>query len=208
MLSIAAELDEITSSVVMEHKRRLTIPVLARAQHQPRNAMKMTKLPKATLYCVYNAFLKSGDISRKTHVHGSDKKCTTTFLTRLKRSIKVNQCTPMTVLAKNRNVSMKTIHKAIHEDLGMSSYICQCRNLLTEKAKAIRAKQCLKLLSFLKNKASKELIWVNENKFIVDAKVNRQNQCVMACFGDQTPSLCHGLWGHGEWRHPHGPTLH
>lgn len=174
----------------MESENRSAIAVLARAGHQARDIVKLTNLPRATVYRVYNTFMKSGDVSRKKHAPRSDKKRTPRFLAGLKRSIKANPGTPMTTLAKNRNVSTKTVHKAVHEDLGMSSYVRRRRNLLTEKAKAIRAERCPKLLSFLKHKASsKILIWVDEKKFVVDAEVNRQNQRVIAFDPSDVPPV-------------------
>ena len=71
-----------------------------------------------------------------------------------------------------------------------SSYIRRRRNLITEKAKAIGAEQCYKLLSFLKHKAaSKILIWADEKKFVVDTKVSRQNKRVIAFDPFEVPRL-------------------
>ena len=151
----------------MESENKSAIAVLARAGHQARDIVKLTNLPRAIVYWVYNTFMKSGDVSRKKHASRSDKKQTPQFLAGLKRSIKANPGTPMTTLAKNRNVSTKTVHKAVHENLGMYSYVRnRRRDLLSEKAKAIRAERCPKLLSFLKHKVSSKILnWVDENKF-------------------------------------------
>lgn len=150
----------------------------------------MTKLPRATVYRVVKAYNQSGDVKRKPHAQRLDTKRTPRFLAGLKRTIKANPSTPMTTLARNHNVSTKTIHKAVHEDLGMSSYLCRRRNLLTEKSKAIRRERCPKLLSFIKHKAaSKVIIHVDEKKFVVDAEVNQHNSRVIACDPSEVPPV-------------------
>lgn len=174
----------------MEQTKRSAIAVLADAGHSARDIVKMTKLPKVTVYRVYKNYVKSGTVERRKHSTRSDNRRTPRFLAGLKRSISANPNTPMTTLAKNRHVSVKTIHKAVHDDLGLSSYVRRRRNLLTAKAKAIRAERCPKLLSYLKHKAcSKILIWVDEKKFIVDAEVNRQNSRVIAADPSEVPPV-------------------
>ena len=104
----------------MEREKRSAITVLACAGCQACDIVKLTNLPRVTIYWVYNAFMKSEDVPHKKHAPRSDKKRTQQFLAILKQSIKTNPGIQMTTLAKNRNMSTKTIHKANHEDLGMS----------------------------------------------------------------------------------------
>jgi hypothetical protein len=96
----------------------------------------------------------------------------------------------MTQLAKKRSVSLSTISRAVNHDLQMTSYVRTRRNLLTDKAKAIRAERCPKLLSHLKHKgASRTIVFVDEKKFVVDAQVNRQNSRVIVADPADVPPV-------------------
>ncbi|QQP50692.1 Hypothetical protein FKW44_011794 [Caligus rogercresseyi] len=68
----------------------------------------------------------------------------------MKRSITSNPTILMTTLTKNRGVHVSTISKANNKNLRMKSYVRRTINLLTDKAKAIRAEWCPKLLNHLK----------------------------------------------------------
>ena len=87
----------------------------------------------------------------------------------------------MSKLVKKHNVSRRTISRAVNEDLGMSSYIRRCCNLLTAHSIAIRVERCPKLLNYLKNKKGHVHIFLDEEKFIVDEVANCQNTQVIAC---------------------------
>ena len=58
----------------MEQKHRSAIAVLADAGHPPAKIVKMTKLPKSTVYRVYTAYKKLGSVVRKEHTTRSDSK--------------------------------------------------------------------------------------------------------------------------------------
>ena len=70
----------------------------------------------------------------------------------LKRTLKAEPSQSMSKLAQKRRVSRSTISRAVKEDLGMKSYVRRVRNLLTTRAKALRAERCPKLLNYLKHK--------------------------------------------------------
>lgn len=139
MFQLNSEL--IRQQKVMEQQNRSAIVVLARAGH----TVKLTKLPKATVYRVYKQFKEEGKIDRKEHKTRSDSKRNPRFLAGLKRSIEANPSTSMTTLAKKRNVSLSTVSRAVNRNLGMTSYVRRRRHLLTAKAKAIRAERCPKV---------------------------------------------------------------
>ena len=139
------------------------------------------KLPKATIYHVFKIFKEESMVDRKDHKTWSDSKHTPWFLTGLKHSIEVDPSTSMTTLAKKCNVSFSTMSRAVNRDLDMISYVWRCCHFLTAKAKAIKAKRCSKLLSFIKHQgAGIAFVFVDKKKFTVDAEVNRRNSRVIA----------------------------
>ncbi|XP_029633804.1 uncharacterized protein LOC115209516 [Octopus sinensis] len=134
----------------MEQQNCNALAVLARAVHIANKIVKLTKLPNATVYRVYEQF-KEKKIDRKEHKTRSDSKRNPKFLAGLKRSIEGNPSPSMTPVAKKSNVIFATVCRALNKNLGMTNYVQQCRHLLTAKAKAIGAEGCPKLLPFIKH---------------------------------------------------------
>ena len=163
-----------------ELARRMAICELRRAGNSPSDIIKSTGYAKTTVYWVLAKLDAEGKVQRSCHSPCNDRKGTKTFLAGLKKSIKADPTQSMSKLAKKRNVSHRTISRAVIEDLGMSSYIRRCRNLLIAHSRAIRVERCPKLLNHLKNKGGHVCIFVDEKKFIVDEVANCQNTRVIA----------------------------
>ncbi|QQP57153.1 Uncharacterized protein FKW44_002045, partial [Caligus rogercresseyi] len=137
-------------------------------------------LPASFLTIIKAAKLpKSHKTQRKDHKQRSDVKRSPRFVAGLKRSITANPIIPMTTLAKNRGVYVSTISKAINNSLRMKSYVRRTRNLLTDKAKAIRAERCPK---FEPPQNTKKM-------FVVDAEMNRDNSTVIAFEPSAVPPI-------------------
>ena len=95
--------------------------------------------------------------------------------------IEANPSTSITTLSKKCNVSLSTVSSAINRDLGMTSYVRRCHDMLTAKVKAIIAERCPQILLFIKHQgAGKALVFVDKKKFTVDAEVNCKNSGVIA----------------------------
>lgn len=159
----------------MEEVKRCTIIEMARAGHGPANIYKALNYSRSTVYRVYKAFKADGKISRKTHKPRSDKKRTPTFLAGLKRSIKAAPGTPMSVLAKKRNVSRMTVSRAVRDDLKLKSYKLYKRHILTEKMRATRFRNGTKLLNDLKSNGGRLVFFSDEKNWTVDRTYNVQN---------------------------------
>ena len=172
-----------------ELARRTTICEMRRAGNSPSDIVKSTGYAKTTVYRVVANFDAEGKVERSRHSPRSDRKRTKTFLAGLKRSLKADPSQSMSKLAKKRNVSRRTISRAVNEDLGMKSYIRRRRNLLTARSKALRVERCPKLLNHLKHKGGHTRIFVDEKKFIVDEVPNRQNTRVVACDPSEVPPV-------------------
>ena len=122
----------------MEKRRRETIAELTRAGQSAGDIIKATGYPKSTVYRTIAKIGAGGDVARRPHAPRSDLKRTPTFLGGLRRSIQANPRTPMTKLARARQVSRSTVGRAVRGDLGMKSFVRKRQNLLTEGAKALR----------------------------------------------------------------------
>ena len=96
----------------------------------------------------------------------------------------------MTTLAKKCNVSLSTVSRAVNRDVGMTSCVRRRFHLLTARAKAIRAKRWPKFLSFIKHqRAGKDLVFVDEKKFIVDTEMIGRNSRIFAYDPSDVPPV-------------------
>ena len=158
----------------------MTISELRLTGNSSSDIIKSTGYTKMTVYQVLAKLDAEGKVQRSRHSPHNYRERTKTFLAGLKRLIKADPTQSISKLAKKCNVSHRTISRTVNEDLGMSSYIRKCRNLLTARSRAIRVKRCLKLLNHLKNKGGHVRIFVDGKKFIVDEVSNHQNTRVIA----------------------------
>ena len=79
-------------------------------------------------------------------------------------------------IAETVSLSLKTLRRAVHEDLGMKSFTIQVKQLLTDEMKQKCVLFGTRLLSFLKHKAKGKIkIFSDEKMFTVDWKPNRRN---------------------------------
>jgi transposase len=173
----------------MEAMRRNVIAEMSRAGNSPLAIIEATGYPKATVYRTVTKQKTTGDVQRCHHKPRNDRKRTSIFLTKLKRSIKANCTTPMSKLAKKFQVSRRTIARGVKGDLGMKSYVRRRRNILTARSMAIRAERSPNLLSHLKHKGGNVRVFVDEKKFVVDEVTNRQNSRVIAYDPSEVPPV-------------------
>ncbi len=159
----------------MEQDRRTTVLELFRVGNTARDIITLTKYPASTVYRTIQRFKKEGTTHRSKHRPRSDRKRFPRFVAGLNKSIRANPGTPMTVLAKNRDVHVSTISRAIRHNLGYKSYVLKVRHLLTEPMKVVRMERCKKILNSLKSTGGHLRFFSDEKVFTVDKKRNRQN---------------------------------
>ena len=96
------------------------IVVLACAGHTAKDIVKLTKLPKATVYRVFKWFKEESKVNRKENKTPSDFNRTPKFLSGLECLIEANPSTSMSTIAKKCNVSFFIGSKAVNRYLGMT----------------------------------------------------------------------------------------
>ena len=133
----------------MEQAKRNAIVELRRAGRSPADIAKILKYPRRTVYEVCKRYDRSGDVSRAPHKPRRDRKLTPRFLNGLKRSVKASPTTPMTILAKKKGVSRRTIGRGLTK-LKLTSYVQGKRHLLTGRMRGIRIQRCKKLVTWMK----------------------------------------------------------
>ena len=165
-------------SFTMEDARRKTIIELRRAGKAPADIfrdLKSAGYSRSTVYRVIKAFDEEGKTDRAIHNSRKDKIRSPRFLAGLKRSVDSNPTIPMSVLAKKRNVSRRTISRAIN-DLGYRSRTRGVKHLLTEAMKQVRFERGRHLLNVLKSSTAGQVRFFSDEKiFTVDRVINRRN---------------------------------
>ncbi|QQP55037.1 Transposable element tcb2 transposase [Caligus rogercresseyi] len=96
----------------MEQTQRDTVIELLCGGHRPAAIIKLLKYPRRTVYDITKKWEESGMSKRKEHKPRSDRICTSSFVAGLKKSIKANPGTPMSILAKKRGQDSTPAHKA------------------------------------------------------------------------------------------------
>ena len=125
----------------MEQARRNAIAELLSADRSPADIAKVMKYPRTTVYDVCKKYNKSGDVSRAKNKLRMERKLISSFFNVLKRSVKANPTTPMTILAKERGVSRRSIGRGLAK-LKFTSYVQGKRHLLTDRMRGIRRQRC------------------------------------------------------------------
>ena len=125
----------------MEQAKRNAIAELRSAGLSLADIAKVLKYPRTTVYDVCRKCERFGDVSRAPNKPRRDRKLTSRFFNGLKRSVKTNPTTPVTILAKKRGVSRRSIGRGLAK-LKLTSYVQGKRHLLTDRMRGIRLQRC------------------------------------------------------------------
>ena len=143
---------------------------------------------RATVYRIKSKKDANKGIGR---VNRSDERRIRTdeFLGALRAEVTERPDTPMRVLARQAGVDEKTIRRAVHEDLGLASYVRRTRHLLTTKQKEARVTRGKKLVNWMKHHSSTVKIFSDKKRFDVDQSRNRQNDRFLAQSPSEVPPI-------------------
>ena len=158
----------------MEKAKRIHIAHLYHARHTPTDISHLVGCSRTTVYGVIKKLNTTGCLDRSPHGPPANKKRTPEFLEDLASKIKSKPTTSQTSLAKDMNVTPKTMGQAIR-DLGMKSRARPPKHLLTEAYKENHVTRSKKLLTWLKNHKDTIKIFSDKKMFVVDQAYNRRN---------------------------------
>lgn len=173
----------------MEHERRSAVLELFRAGHTVSTIVRLLKYPKSTVYRIIKDFSENGKTQRAEYQPRSYKIRTPRFVAGLKRSVDANPKTPISILAKQRQVSTYTISKALNDDLGYTSRCRPVKHLLTAKQKSLRVERGQKILSSLKSTSGYLQFFSDEKIFNVDQVHNRRNDRWISAEASDVPPV-------------------
>ena len=142
-----------------EYERRAAVIESFRAGHCAKDIIAWFNYPKTVVYDLKKAWEAADSkedftAQRKNHRKRSDSLRTGEFVSDVAEKVKADPGQSMATIAKAMNVSKSTIHRTVHDDLGMKSYAIRKRQLLTEDAKERRKLKALALIDELKHQSA------------------------------------------------------
>lgn len=158
-----------------QERKREKIHVLLGAQCSQIFIAKQIGVNVSTVRRIQHARTSGKGPERAEGSGGHNRKRTHNFIEDLKIKIDSDPTTSMRRHAKEFQVDPKTIRKAVHQDLGLCSFVRQPRHLLTNALKQKRLDQCKKILSHLRHHGSTVKIFSDKKIFTVDQVYNRRN---------------------------------
>lgn len=162
-----------------ENKRKRVADLL-RAGIAPKVAATTVGVSKVTAYDVKKSIDQGKSLDRKPGSGGHNKIRSQDLVEEVRDKISEDPTTSMTQMAKELEVSDRTVRRVVHEDLGMHSFVRTQRHLLTTAMKARRLERCKKVLAYIKANGNTVRIFSDKKIFTVDAVYNRRNDRFIA----------------------------
>lgn len=129
------------------------------------------------------------DTTRDPGSGGHNKKRDPAFLKSLEAAIKADPTVSMRRHAKELKVCQRTIGLAVHEDLGLKSFVRTPRHLLTAVMREKRLDRCKKIMAYIKYNGPTVKIFSDKKIFTVDQVYNRRNDRFLAESTDEVQGV-------------------
>eukprot|EP00095_Tigriopus_kingsejongensis_P008533 maker-scaffold81_size397536-snap-gene-2.18 protein:Tk08533 transcript:maker-scaffold81_size397536-snap-gene-2.18-mRNA-1 annotation:"multidrug resistance-associated protein 1 isoform x4" len=134
-----------------QEAKRQRVSDLLDAELDPKRISEIVGVSERTVRNIRAAKKIGNGVERKEGSGGNGLKRNEAFLKSLEAKIKADPTASMLCLADEFDVDEITIRRAVHDDLGFTSYVRTPRHLLTDRMKATRLERCKKVLNFLKS---------------------------------------------------------
>ena len=117
------------------------------------------------------------------------------FIADIANTVEADPSQSMSQIAKAMNVNKATIHRTIHEDLNLKSYVIKKRQMLTDDLRERRKIKAAALLNDLKHQSAGMLRFFSDEKnFIQDRVTNRRNDRWLADSPEDVPISMHSKY--------------
>lgn len=143
--------------------------------------LKTLKLGKKKAYFVSRTIKKykeTNSLERRPYSVRKRTKRTPKMLRALKGRTRRNPCRKQKKLALGMGTSLRTMNRAINEDLGMKAYRKSYCHHLTDRNKEQRYKRCKSLISSHDEKKVENILFTDEKIFTIEEKINKSQNRV------------------------------
>jgi len=171
----------------MEGKREAVISLHCAGKTQVSIA-KSLDVAQSTVSKALKRFKEKGDFKDRSRCGRPRSKRSVSKIKAVRERIRRNPRRSMRKMAKETNMSARTMGRLVHDDLKMSSFTLQKRQSLSETVKSKRHERSKILLNELKSGTAGEVIWSDEKIFTVEQAHNGRNDRVIGKKSSDIPS--------------------
>jgi len=176
--------------------KRHAVLMLISAGHESKLISDMLKVAESFVRKVKRELIDSNYdfeavAARKEHARRSDTKRDEDFVAQVQEMVNNDPGQSMRALARELNISEKTVRVCMMEDIRYKSYKMRKGQLLTEKMQENRLKKSKKLLNKLRHPLEPDMVWFfsDEKNFCQDQSINRQNNRWLAYCPKDVPRI-------------------
>lgn len=157
-------------------RMRQTIVEKLRAGQRPSDIAREMNIARCTVYSAKKIFDATGGYSKRVAGGRPRIKRTRALIASIRAKVRRNSERSMRQLAKEAQVSEKTVRRVVKEDLGLVSRVKQPKQLVTAQQQEKRLERARRLENRLKaTDSGKVIIFSDEKLFSVDRRAHRRN---------------------------------
>lgn len=147
-----------------------------RAGQRPSDVARDMNVARCTIYSAKKIFDATGGYTKRVAGGRPRTKRTRALVASIKGRIQRKRERSMRQMAREANVSEKTVRRVVNEDLGLISRVKQPKQLVTTQQQEKRLERARRLENRLKGADSgKVLVFSDEKLFSVDRRAHRRN---------------------------------
>ncbi|KAI6651345.1 hypothetical protein LOD99_5311 [Oopsacas minuta] len=154
--------------------RRSAVIELHKNGHSNSETVKSLKTNKMFVSRTIFRFLETGSIQDRSRKGRKRTVRTSTLRKNVKRRISRNPGRSMRKLAKEINVARESMRLMVRNELAMSSYKFQKKQLLSVKNKKERLDRCQSLLGRFTGGLQNQILFSDEKLFVVEQQINNK----------------------------------
>ena len=167
--------------------RRAAIIELHKNGHLNSEIVKSLKKNKMFVSRTISRFLDTGSIQDRSRKGRKRTVRTSTLRKNVKLRLSRNPVRSMRKLAKEMNIARESMRLLVRNELGMSSYKFQKKQLLSVKNREKRLKRCRSLLGRFTGGLQNQILFSDEKLFVVEQQINKQNDRILATNKESLP---------------------
>ena len=140
---------------------------------------KTLSVARSTVWKTVKRFKERGDFADRPRSGKPRSKRSKAMIKTIRERIRRDPRRSMRKMAKDTDMSPRTMRRLIREDLKMSSFTIQKRQALSDSVKQKRLDRSKVLLNEVKQGMAGEIVWSDEKIFSVQQAHNRRNDRVI-----------------------------
>ncbi len=166
-----------------ENENRIAVSALHKVGQSPSAIFKLLQKLNLSRQFVYRTIRRYDTFSCINDLERSGRPRTVWTPQATKAIMQRNRRNPrrkQNILAREMNISLRTISRILNEGLGLKAYKRRTGHLLTPALKEIRRVRAKALLKRYAGDKYRQILFSDEKIFTIEEKINRQNERVYA----------------------------